>query len=83
MAFGRKARKSNTTTAGAFLERRKRLLSEIESEFRYTGDKTGEPEIDPRVIEVLLKVPREAFVPRGEVGAHFRPLTGCERMSLG
>jgi len=42
---------------------RKRLLAEIEQDFRDTAGSTGRRRIDPRVLAAIGKVPRHRFVP--------------------
>ncbi len=39
------------------------LLSEIESEVRYTRDYLGKDRLDPRVMSAMARVPRHEFVP--------------------
>ena len=41
-----------------------RMLADIEAEARATSRMTGRRKFDPRVIEALRSVPRDAFVPQ-------------------
>lgn len=43
--------------------RLRKMLQTIEQEARFTASLTGRPSFDPRVMEALEKVPRDAFVP--------------------
>ena len=43
----------------------KRLLREIENETRLTAPFTGRPSLDPRVMQAMAEVPRDAFIPDG------------------
>ncbi|GIX30341.1 MAG: protein-L-isoaspartate O-methyltransferase [Porticoccaceae bacterium] len=49
-----------------------RLLGEIRAEARLTGHLTGRPELSPRVLDALAKVPRHLFVPREQVAFAWR-----------
>jgi protein-L-isoaspartate(D-aspartate) O-methyltransferase len=42
---------------------RARLVEEVAALAAYTGDETGQDKLDPRVLDVLGKVPRHRFVP--------------------
>ena len=44
-----------------------RLLEEIEDEYRYTSRMTGKKSLAPKVRTALSEVPRNKFVPRGEI----------------
>lgn len=44
-----------------------RLLDEIENEYRLTSSMTGKRRLDPRVKSALSEVPRDKFVPKGEI----------------
>jgi len=46
-------------------DQRRALIEEIEHEARRTARDTGREEIDPRVLEALMEVPRHLFVPDG------------------
>lgn len=39
------------------------MLAEIDAEARITRRMTGRPGIDARIMDVMAKVPRDAFVP--------------------
>ncbi|MCK4622080.1 MAG: protein-L-isoaspartate O-methyltransferase, partial [Desulfuromonadales bacterium] len=39
------------------------MLRTIEREARFTASLTGRPSFDPRVMEAMEQVPRDAFVP--------------------
>ena len=41
----------------------RRMIRDIESEVKYTRDMIGKDELDARVMDVMARVPREAFVP--------------------
>ena len=47
------------------MDRRERLIAEIEQETRDTAAYTGRAQLGPRVLEALRRVPRERFVPEG------------------
>jgi len=49
----------------------KRLLDEIESEYRYTSGMTGKAVMDPKVKAAIADTPREKFVPSSLVGSAF------------
>jgi len=40
-----------------------RMIADIESEVQYTRSMIGKDELDPRVMDVMARVPREEFVP--------------------
>jgi len=48
------------------------MIAEIAALARETAIETGKPILDPRVIEVLGKVPRHRFVPADELRAAYR-----------
>jgi protein-L-isoaspartate(D-aspartate) O-methyltransferase len=56
---------------------RDRLMKEIAAEVRQTANWTGRAEISPRVMDVLARVPRHAFVPASDVPFAYinRPLS--------
>lgn len=41
----------------------KRMIADIESEVEYTRSMIGKSELDPRVMKVMARVPRDEFVP--------------------
>jgi len=43
----------------------KRLLKEIEYEVKFTSGLTGRNKLDPRVMQAMAEVPRDAFIPSG------------------
>jgi len=45
------------------MDERERMLRTIEEEARMTGNLTGRPTLDPRVMDAFARVPREDFVP--------------------
>lgn len=51
------------------MQARDRMLREIESETRATGDRTGRARLSPAVMEAMRRVPREEFVP-AELAEH-------------
>jgi len=40
-----------------------RMIADIEGEVKYTRSMIGKDELDPRVMDVMARVPREEFVP--------------------
>jgi protein-L-isoaspartate(D-aspartate) O-methyltransferase len=51
---------------------RQQMLADIESGVAVTRGMTGRDHLNPRVMEAMLKVPREDFVPAGMRHAAFR-----------
>jgi protein-L-isoaspartate(D-aspartate) O-methyltransferase len=49
----------------------KRMIADIEAEVEYTRSLTGKKTLDPRVMEVMGRVPREKFVPEPMQAAAF------------
>ncbi len=49
----------------AHRERRRALIEEVEYDVRRTARETGREDLDPRVLEALMEVPRHLFVPDG------------------
>jgi protein-L-isoaspartate(D-aspartate) O-methyltransferase len=45
---------------------RRSLLEQIDDEFSVTADYTGKDRLDPRIRDVMAKVPRHLFVPQSE-----------------
>ena len=45
----------------------KRMIADIEAEVEYTRTLTGRKALDPGVMAVMARVPREQFVPGGDV----------------
>ena len=43
--------------------KQKDMIEDIKAEVRYTSSLIGKDELDPRVMEAMRKVPRDAFVP--------------------
>ncbi len=50
-----------------------RMLRTIRAHARDCGALTGRPELDPRVLDALARVPREAFIPQ-----HLRPMAHAD-----
>src|SRR5437870_13614702 len=59
-----------------FAAERQALTQELAALARDTAGETGRPAFDPRVMSVVATVPRDRFVPAGEVRAAYqnRPL---------
>ena len=49
----------------AHRERRRALIEEVEYDVRRTARETGREDLNPRVLEALMEVPRHLFVPDG------------------
>ena len=49
----------------------KRMMADIESEVHYTRSMIGKDALDPRVMQVMAKVPRDKFVPSEMQAAAF------------
>ncbi len=49
----------------------KRMMNDIESEVHYTRRMIGKDALDPRVMDVMAKTPRNEFVPRNYMNAAF------------
>ena len=47
------------------------MLDDIDAEVRYTRSLIGKDALDPRVMEAMRKVPRDAFVPPNMTYAAF------------
>ncbi|HKJ71364.1 MAG TPA: protein-L-isoaspartate(D-aspartate) O-methyltransferase [Gammaproteobacteria bacterium] len=50
------------------MDRKERLIRQIEDEARYSGDDSGRPRLSGRVLDAVRAVPREAFVPGNLAG---------------
>ena len=48
-----------------------RLLSEIESEYRFTRSMTGIASLDPKVKSAISSTPRDKFVPKSQIESAF------------
>jgi len=55
-----------------FEREREQMIADIESGFAFTRTMTGRNHLDPRVMEVIRKVPREDFVPGDMRASAFR-----------
>ena len=49
----------------------KRMLDDIESEVHFTRRMIGKDALDPRVMKVMEKTPRNEFVPKAYLDAAF------------
>lgn len=60
----------------SFRAAREEMVREIEGDVRRTSERIGKTALDPRVMEIMARVPRHEFVPRAEINHAYanRPL---------